>query len=89
MLPARIRSALLALSLVALSCSPGGPEGSPPRQTSSSPPPVPSSSEAIATVRFAAVGDIGDGSARQASVAAAIARVHQQRPLDSICSSAI
>jgi acid phosphatase len=72
----------LALAVALASCSgttaPQHPAAAPPSSPPSSATPVP------ATVRFAAVGDLGDGSAREARVARGIAAEHARRPLDLV-----
>lgn len=67
------RTALaLAILLAAASCSSGDLR----------PPSARPEAGAAATLRFAAVGDIGDGSRREERVAEAIAREHRKRPIE-------
>ena len=75
------RRALVALSLAfAVACS---NQPAPP-QTSASPKPSPTNTGSASPVmlRFAAVGDLGDGSAAAKRVADAIVAEHARRPLD-------
>ena len=78
------------LLVIAAGCSraPGpAPTSTPVRESPNPSPaasPSPSPSPAPAVLRFAAVGDIGDGSDRATRVAEAIGRVHGQRRLDLV-----
>lgn len=77
----RAARALGALALALAACT----GGAPPVERTPTPTPSPTaarSSPARDVVRFAAVGDLGDGSARAASVARAIAREHDREALD-------
>lgn len=70
----------LSIAVAAASCSsaaPTRPAAAPPTRSSPTATGVPAS-----PVRFAAVGDIGDGSAREARVARGIVGEHARRPLD-------
>jgi 3',5'-cyclic AMP phosphodiesterase CpdA len=75
---------LVVLALAAASCSPGpapprsAPATASPSRAPSSPAPTLSTSQPF---RFAAVGDVGDGGPGARRVAAAIARLHAERPL--------
>lgn len=67
-----MRRALAALLILAASCSA-------PKNPASQPQPSPTTEQLL---RFAAVGDTGDGSADEAAVAEAIAKSHDSAPLD-------
>lgn len=69
----------LALALAFCTSTADPPE---PTPTPATTPTAPSPSPTSGVVRFAAIGDIGDGSSRAASVARAIAREHDRRRLD-------
>lgn len=74
-----MRRLLLALLLALGACSPAQPASRPaPAPSTLSPTPT---APAVA-LRFAAVGDFGDGSANERQVAEAIVAEHGQRPLD-------
>lgn len=73
-MPGRARPCLLlAIVFVVGSCSP---------HVRKPPTTFPTGTPPESRLRFAAVGDIGDGSANEAAVAAAIAREHVRDPLD-------
>ncbi|MGH2794449.1 MAG: metallophosphoesterase family protein [Actinomycetota bacterium] len=77
-----MRRCLIALLLaVTAACSndPSPPQTQPSPTTAS---PSPSASPSPVLLRFAAVGDVGDGSAAEKRVADAIAAEHARRPLD-------
>jgi 3',5'-cyclic AMP phosphodiesterase CpdA len=88
-----MRRAIILL-LIAVACtrppdpaatpSPNRTSPNPSLATTPSPSPSASPSPGPSVLRFAAVGDIGDGSDRAARVAQAIARVHSQTRLDLI-----
>lgn len=81
-MPRRLAGFVAALSIALVSCSPNPTKPLSPRPLAS-----PSETQVVPTpsemrLRFAAVGDIGDGSANEAAVAAAIARSHSSRRFD-------
>ena len=91
--PGGVRSRVLlpVLCLLALvSCAPRDGTAPPVPTTSPTPSaapsvtPSPTPGAAATRLRFAAVGDIGDGSAAEAGVAAAIAAAHGEERLDAL-----
>lgn len=78
---------LACLALVLAACTEGpAPFAPSPTPTPSPPATAPGGSPApgAAFARIAAVGDVGDGSDREAAVADAILRAHRQEPLDAL-----
>lgn len=78
------RTALALAAVLAVAACSTAPTSAPTGRTLPVPSPtsLPSSPRAAAALRFAAVGDIGDGSPRAARVAAAIAVAHENEPID-------
>lgn len=76
-----MRRLLAAAVALLAACTGAGPSPAPVAPTPDPPSP---SVRVPGVVRFAALGDIGDGSRNQRLVASAIAREHARRPLDFV-----